>query len=383
MGRVAEMPPASASDGFQVARWVDAVGGFVSRRPRLWIALGNLETRLIADEIDATAVERPIFISGLARAGSTILLEILARHPDVVSHRYQDYPLVFTPFWWNRLLERMPKREAPPADGVFPAPAPGDVARRGPGRRHQPPGFRGVLPRAHPQARARARRPPLPVQGQLQRHPARVPAQTFPGRPLRHSGARSGVAHRVVDEAARAVLPGLQRPSRGTSSSASTAARSILATPRSSPASSMPGGAGTRSRVGRSTGPSSTAIWPIAWTPTPPCARPRWSYAMRTCAAPLRRCCGGPLLTAGSRRPPRGSRSSPPCSASRPITGPGSPRPSSGQSSATRRRPRSASATRRGPAADTRLGPRLAPLRPCSGSPEPTVADGAALARAS
>jgi hypothetical protein len=110
------MAATSASDGFQVARWVDAVGGFVSRWPRLWIAFGNLETRVLADEIGAVTIDRPIFISGLARAGSTILLEILARHPDVVSHRYQDYPLLFTPFWWNRLLERMPKREVPPAE---------------------------------------------------------------------------------------------------------------------------------------------------------------------------------------------------------------------------------------------------------------------------
>jgi Sulfotransferase family len=113
---MSKMEAARAGDGFEVARWVDAVGGFVNRRPRLWIALGNIETRLMADEISATAVEEPVFISGLARAGSTILLEILARHPDVVSHRYQDYPLVFTPYWWNRLLERMPKREVPPAE---------------------------------------------------------------------------------------------------------------------------------------------------------------------------------------------------------------------------------------------------------------------------
>jgi hypothetical protein len=110
------MAASNAGDGFQVARWVDAIGGFVNRRPRLWIALGNLETRVMEDEISATAIERPIFISGLARAGSTILLEILARHSDVVSHRYQDYPLVFTPYWWNRLIERMPKREVPPAE---------------------------------------------------------------------------------------------------------------------------------------------------------------------------------------------------------------------------------------------------------------------------
>jgi Sulfotransferase family len=110
------MAASSAWDGFRVARWIDAVGGFVSRRPRLWIAIGNIETRVMEDEISATAVERPIFISGLARAGSTILLEILAGHEDVVSHRYQDYPLLFTPFWWNRLIERMPKREVRPAE---------------------------------------------------------------------------------------------------------------------------------------------------------------------------------------------------------------------------------------------------------------------------
>jgi hypothetical protein len=103
-------------DGFRVARWVDALGGFISRRPRLWIALGNLESRLIADDIDAVSVVQPVYISGVARAGSTILLESLARHPDLASHRYRDYPPVFTPYWWNRFLERVPQREAAPAE---------------------------------------------------------------------------------------------------------------------------------------------------------------------------------------------------------------------------------------------------------------------------
>jgi hypothetical protein len=103
-------------EGFRVARWVDALGGFISRRPGLWIGLGNLETRVLSDEIEATEIVRPIYISGIARAGSTILLETLARHRDLVSHRYRDYPPVFTPFWWNRFLERVPQREAPPAE---------------------------------------------------------------------------------------------------------------------------------------------------------------------------------------------------------------------------------------------------------------------------
>ena len=103
-------------DSFRVAPWVHALGGFISRRPRLWIALGNLESRLIADEIEATPVAQPIYISGVARAGSTILLETLAQHPSLVSHRYRDYPPVFTPYWWNRFLERVPQRSSAPAE---------------------------------------------------------------------------------------------------------------------------------------------------------------------------------------------------------------------------------------------------------------------------
>jgi hypothetical protein len=103
-------------DAFRVARWVDTLGGSISRWPRLWIALGNLETRLLSDEISATGVTGPIYVSGVARAGSTILLESLARHPDLVSHRYSDYPPVFTPYWWNRFLERAPQRSAPAAE---------------------------------------------------------------------------------------------------------------------------------------------------------------------------------------------------------------------------------------------------------------------------
>src|SRR5690606_27873581 len=68
--------------GFRVAGWLDRFGSFVSRWPGLWIRLGNLETRLLSDEIAGIAIEAPIYVGGLARSGSTILLECLARHPD-------------------------------------------------------------------------------------------------------------------------------------------------------------------------------------------------------------------------------------------------------------------------------------------------------------
>jgi Sulfotransferase family len=109
-------PSQTAGDGFKVTGWMDALGGFVDRRPGLWIRFGNLETRLLADELEPVAVRQPVYVGGLARSGSTILLEVLAAQGDLASHRYSDYPPVFTPYVWNRLLERMPKREAAPSE---------------------------------------------------------------------------------------------------------------------------------------------------------------------------------------------------------------------------------------------------------------------------
>jgi hypothetical protein len=109
--------------GFKVTGWVNTLGGFVARNPGLWKRLGNFETRIAADAIEDIDVERPIYVAGLARSGSTKLLEILASHPDVASHRYRDYPLVFTPYLWNRWLDKVPQRteqaaERTHADGI-------------------------------------------------------------------------------------------------------------------------------------------------------------------------------------------------------------------------------------------------------------------------
>ena len=211
------------------------------------------------------AIERPIYVSGLARSGSTILLELLARHEAVATHRYRDYPPVFTPYLWNRLLERTPQRagragRAQPSRTAsrsrrrarrrwkrscgwrfFPQ-LHDPAASRGARPRDPQPGVRELLPRPHPQAAAGARRPPLSRQGQLQRHPARLPARAVPRRALRDPGARAALAHRLADEAARAVLRGRARQPGGgratcsgsaISSSGSTGARSMPATPRS------------------------------------------------------------------------------------------------------------------------------------------------------
>ena len=106
---------ADGSD-FEVAGWVDRLGGHMERHPQFWIRLGNLESRFLKDDLAGVRIDRPIYIAGLARSGSTFLLEALASHNDTVTHRYKDFPPVFTPYWWNRFLGFMPDKEARPAE---------------------------------------------------------------------------------------------------------------------------------------------------------------------------------------------------------------------------------------------------------------------------
>lgn len=107
----------------KVSLSLDWLGRLVGNHPRAWTALGNLETALLAGEVENVAIREPVYICGLARAGSTILLEMLAAQNGVVTHRYQDFPFLFTPYWWNTLLRFLPrdniKRERAHGDGIL------------------------------------------------------------------------------------------------------------------------------------------------------------------------------------------------------------------------------------------------------------------------
>lgn len=83
---------------------------------RLWHRLAAIESRVLRDEIDAGAIDRPIYIAGVPRAGTTVITEMLARHPDVASHRYSDFPNVYTPYWRNWLAERSFKPASEPIE---------------------------------------------------------------------------------------------------------------------------------------------------------------------------------------------------------------------------------------------------------------------------
>ncbi|MGK9165123.1 sulfotransferase [Inquilinus limosus] len=93
-----------------VAGWTDILGSWLERHPQAFIRLGNWETRLLEDRIRNLPIRSPIYIAGLARSGSTILLELLSRHPELATHRYRDFPLLLTPWIWNWFVDRAATR---------------------------------------------------------------------------------------------------------------------------------------------------------------------------------------------------------------------------------------------------------------------------------
>jgi Sulfotransferase family len=106
------MSETAGAPELSVPRWTDFLSGLQERHTGMWIGLGNLETRMLAERLDEIPIVKPVYIAGLARSGTTILLELLARHPGLTSHRYRDFPPVLTPWFWNWFVDRAGNGEA-------------------------------------------------------------------------------------------------------------------------------------------------------------------------------------------------------------------------------------------------------------------------------
>ncbi len=81
-----------------------------------WKALGNLETSTLASELSSQPIVKPIFVSGVARSGSTILTEVISQHPQVACHHYSDFPMTWIPYWWNSLRKHLPLPKQEPQE---------------------------------------------------------------------------------------------------------------------------------------------------------------------------------------------------------------------------------------------------------------------------
>ena len=85
-------------------------------------ALADIEDRAYGRRFGGVAIERPVFVAGLPRAGTTLLLELIASLPGFASHTYRDMPFPLTPLLWDALSRRFRVRaeaiERAHGDGV-------------------------------------------------------------------------------------------------------------------------------------------------------------------------------------------------------------------------------------------------------------------------
>lgn len=76
---------------------------FAFAHPTIQRALSDVESDLFADELREVRTEAPVFITGLPRAGTTLLLEMLYATGDFFTFTYRQMPFVMAPLLWDRV----------------------------------------------------------------------------------------------------------------------------------------------------------------------------------------------------------------------------------------------------------------------------------------
>jgi len=82
----------------------------------------DIESLLYGKSFRHLTIRRPIFVTSLPRAGTTLVLELLARIPGIATHTYRDMPFVMSPILWDAISRRFHKpsdlRERAHGDGM-------------------------------------------------------------------------------------------------------------------------------------------------------------------------------------------------------------------------------------------------------------------------
>jgi hypothetical protein len=72
----------------------------------------DVEQAMYGSRFRHIPVDRPVFVTSLPRAGTTLVLELLAAFPDVATHRYRDMPFIMAPIFWAGLSKHFRKPAA-------------------------------------------------------------------------------------------------------------------------------------------------------------------------------------------------------------------------------------------------------------------------------
>jgi hypothetical protein len=87
------------------------------------IGLADFEDVVFRQQLACHKLDRPLFITALPRAGTTLLLELCVGSGTFASHTYRHMPFVLIPMLWNRFSQGFRRFDAPRerahGDGMF------------------------------------------------------------------------------------------------------------------------------------------------------------------------------------------------------------------------------------------------------------------------
>jgi hypothetical protein len=90
--------------------------------PALQLTASSIEESLLNQAYDSVGAAKPIFITSLPRAGTTLFLSMLNLFPEAATHIYRDMPFVMAPILWSRLssafLKAAESKERAHSDGM-------------------------------------------------------------------------------------------------------------------------------------------------------------------------------------------------------------------------------------------------------------------------
>ncbi len=90
--------------------------------PAIQLTAADIENTVFNSAWKSANSSQPVFITSLARAGTTLLLEILHNLPELACNTYRDMPFILSPVLWSKLSGRFRSkttvRERAHGDGV-------------------------------------------------------------------------------------------------------------------------------------------------------------------------------------------------------------------------------------------------------------------------
>lgn len=84
---------------------VVAINQYILSNPQLLLCLSRLESQMLGNKLSQIKHVAPVYVTGLARSGTSIILECLARQSCFAYHRYADFPFIYTPYVWGRVMD--------------------------------------------------------------------------------------------------------------------------------------------------------------------------------------------------------------------------------------------------------------------------------------